>query len=69
MCAAVCFTVCVCVLFCLTEDVPCGVDQQMRRKRRSRWGDDGQHKTVIPGMPTALPGNMDKEQEKAYISQ
>lgn len=39
-----------------------------RKKRRSRWGaEDVQDKTVIPGMPTILPCNLSKEQERQYL--
>uniref|UniRef100_T1JNQ7 Branchpoint-bridging protein n=1 Tax=Strigamia maritima TaxID=126957 RepID=T1JNQ7_STRMM len=40
-----------------------------KKKRRSRWGGDEKDKTFIPGMPTVLPGNLSKDQEKAYLLQ
>ena len=40
-----------------------------KKKRSSRWGaEDPCQKTAIPGMPTIIPSNMTKEQEKAYLS-
>ncbi|XP_037071312.1 splicing factor 1-like [Pollicipes pollicipes] len=39
------------------------------RKRRSRWGGDENDKTFIPGMPTILPTNLNKDQEEAYLIQ
>lgn len=40
-----------------------------RRKRKSRWGGDENDRVVIPGMPTILPPNLSKEQEKIYLLQ
>ncbi|RUP38410.1 hypothetical protein BC936DRAFT_138398 [Jimgerdemannia flammicorona] len=37
-----------------------------RRKRRSRWGDE-EKKVNIPGLPTALPPNMSKDQMDLYL--
>ena len=41
-----------------------------KKKRKSRWGtDDFTEKLFIPGMPTVLPANLSKEQEKlTYVS-
>ncbi|KRY50651.1 Splicing factor 1 [Trichinella britovi] len=36
------------------------------RKRKSRWGKEGE-KAFVPGMPTAIPMNLTKEQEIAYL--
>ena len=46
-----------------------GDGQSDRRKRKkSRWAtDETVDKTIIPGMPTVLPGNLSKEQERQYI--
>ncbi|KRZ54239.1 Splicing factor 1 [Trichinella nativa] len=38
------------------------------RKRKSRWGKEGE-KAFVPGMPTAIPMNLTKEQEIAYLLQ
>ncbi|KAK3608218.1 hypothetical protein CHS0354_039237 [Potamilus streckersoni] len=39
-----------------------------RKKRKSRWGNTDQlDKTIIPGMPTVLPANLNKEQERQYL--
>lgn len=39
-----------------------------KKKRKSRWAtDDTVDKTIIPGMPTVLPSNLSKEQERQYI--
>ncbi|KRY84078.1 Splicing factor 1 [Trichinella pseudospiralis] len=38
------------------------------RKRKSRWGKEGE-KAFVPGMPTAIPMNLTKEQEMAYLLQ
>jgi splicing factor 1 len=43
-------------------------EPRRKKKRASRWGDTNNEKTVIPGMPSILPNNLTKEQEKAYIS-
>ena len=41
---------------------------ERRKKRRSRWAtDETVDKTIIPGMPTVLPSNLNKEQERQYI--
>ncbi|XP_050304239.1 splicing factor 1 [Anthonomus grandis grandis] len=42
---------------------------ERRRKRRSRWGGSEHEKIFIPGMPTILPPNLDKDQEAAYLLQ
>uniref|UniRef100_A0A6P7F019 Branchpoint-bridging protein n=1 Tax=Diabrotica virgifera virgifera TaxID=50390 RepID=A0A6P7F019_DIAVI len=44
-------------------------DDERRRKRRSRWGGSEHEKIFIPGMPTILPQNLNKEQEEAYLLQ
>lgn len=39
-----------------------------KRKRKSRWAqEEVVDKTIIPGMPTVLPCNLSKEQERQYI--
>ena len=41
---------------------------ERKRKRKSRWAqEEAVDKTIIPGMPTVLPGNLSKEQERQYI--
>lgn len=41
---------------------------ERKKKRKSRWGaEDVQDKTVIPGMPTIIPCNLSKEQERQYL--
>ena len=39
-----------------------------KKKRSSRWSSEQTDKAFIPGMPTIIPSNMSKEQEKAYLS-
>ena len=36
------------------------------RKKKSRWGQPDA-KTVIPGMPAAVPAGLTDQQQKAYI--
>ena len=52
--------------YCLPPDGGSGGDRREKR-RRSRWGDDENSKTFIPGMPTMLPTNLDSSQEQAYL--
>lgn len=41
---------------------------ERKKKRKSRWGNEEvADKTVIPGMPTVIPANISKEQEKQYL--
>jgi len=40
-----------------------------KKKRSSRWTSEESAKAFIPGMPTIIPNNMTKEQEKAYLTQ
>lgn len=42
-------------------------ESRKAKRKRSRWGEDTQ-RAAIPGMPTIIPANMTKEQEKAYLS-
>ncbi|ENN72437.1 hypothetical protein YQE_10928, partial [Dendroctonus ponderosae] len=42
---------------------------ERRRKRPSRWGGSEHEKIFIPGMPTILPPNLNKDQEYAYLLQ
>lgn len=42
-------------------------DYAARKKRRSRWGGSEHDKIFIPGMPTILPMNLNKDQEQAYL--
>ncbi|CAH0559129.1 unnamed protein product [Brassicogethes aeneus] len=44
-------------------------DDERKRKKRSRWGGSEHEKIFIPGMPTILPPNLDKDQEQAYLLQ
>jgi splicing factor 1 len=46
-----------------------GPSDGRKKKRRSRWNNDEGEKTTIPGMPTTIPPNLSKEQEKQYISE
>lgn len=41
--------------------------EDRRKKRKSRWGGSETDKVIIPGMPTILPPNLTKEQEKIYL--
>ena len=54
----------------ITDSRDSGAESEPRRKKKrsSRWGDTESDKSVIPGMPSILPSNLTKEQEKAYIS-
>uniref|UniRef100_A0A1Y1N0R8 Splicing factor 1 helix-hairpin domain-containing protein n=1 Tax=Photinus pyralis TaxID=7054 RepID=A0A1Y1N0R8_PHOPY len=45
------------------------LEDERRRKRRSRWAGGEHEKIFIPGMPTILPCNLSKEQEEAYLLQ
>lgn len=42
-------------------------DDDRKKKKRSRWGGSEHEKIFIPGMPTILPPNLDKQQEQAYL--
>lgn len=44
-------------------------DAGRKKRRKSRWGNDEKEKSFIPGMPTVLPSNLSKTQEKAYLLQ
>jgi len=44
-------------------------DAGKKKRRRSRWGNDDKEKAFIPGMPTVIPSNLSKNQEKAYLLQ
>nr|CAI5820781.1 unnamed protein product [Callosobruchus analis] len=44
-------------------------EEERRRRRRSRWGGGEHEKIFIPGMPTILPPNLNKDQEQAYLLQ
>ena len=41
--------------------------EERRKKRKSRWGGSDTDKVIIPGMPTILPPNLTKEQERIYL--
>ena len=43
-------------------------DRGRPRKKRSRWGQPDA-KTVIPGMPAAVPAGLTEQQQKAYIGE
>ncbi|XKL67001.1 hypothetical protein PGB90_010421 [Kerria lacca] len=45
------------------------MDQEKKKRRKSRWGAEETDKTFIPGLPTVLPTNLSKEQEEAYVLQ
>ncbi|XP_059476191.1 splicing factor 1-like [Neocloeon triangulifer] len=52
------------------EDYPEETREERRaRRKKSRWGGGEFEKTFIPGMPTILPSNLSKSQEKAYLLQ
>jgi hypothetical protein len=42
-------------------------EERRARRKKSRWGGGEFDKTFIPGMPTILPSNLSKNQEKAYL--
>lgn len=43
--------------------------QTDQRKKRSRWAENETGRIYIPGLPTTLPPNLSKDQEKAYLLQ
>ena len=45
------------------------IEPRRKKKRSSRWTSEDSAKAFIPGMPTIIPNNMTKEQEKAYLCQ
>ncbi|CAG9857649.1 unnamed protein product [Phyllotreta striolata] len=44
-------------------------EDDRKKKKRSRWGGSEHEKIFIPGMPTILPPNLNKDQEEAYLLQ
>ena len=44
-----------------------GSDATPKRKRKSRWQNNEDDKTYIPGMPTVIPSGLNKEQEEQYL--
>lgn len=40
-----------------------------KKRKKSRWDGSIHDKIYIPGMPTTLPSNLDKNQEQAYLLQ
>ena len=38
-----------------------------KKKRKSRWGEEADDKTFIPGMPTVLPQGLEKDQEQLFL--
>ena len=45
------------------------LEPRRKKKRASRWEGTEQDRAFIPGMPTTVPPNMTKDQEKAYLTQ
>ncbi|KAK3090628.1 hypothetical protein FSP39_013273 [Pinctada imbricata] len=41
--------------------------EDRRKKRKSRWAQEEEDKTVILGMPTVIPAGLNKEQERQYL--
>merc|ERR1712226_1697920 len=37
------------------------------KKKRSRWSNEDDLKTVIPGLSTIMPAGLSKEQQEAYL--
>ncbi|XP_017783383.1 PREDICTED: splicing factor 1 isoform X2 [Nicrophorus vespilloides] len=54
-----------------SEEPICTEEQEdaRQRRRKSRWGGSEHEKIFIPGMPTILPSNLNKDQEAAYLLQ
>lgn len=50
------------IIFALAE-----LEEERRKRRKSRWGNEEKEKSFILGMPTVLPTNLSKEQEEAYL--
>lgn len=51
------------------QDSSADLEPRRKKKRQSRWvTSEKDPKSFIPGMPTIIPSNMTKEQEKAYLS-
>jgi len=42
-------------------------EERRARRKKSRWGGSEFEKTFIPGMPTILPSNLNRSQERAYL--
>ena len=38
-----------------------------KKKRKSRWGEESEDKSFIPGMPTVLPQGLEKDQEELFL--
>lgn len=45
------------------------LEPRRKKKRGSRWEGTESDRAFIPGMPTTIPTNMSKDQEKAYLTQ
>lgn len=45
------------------------LEPRRKKKRSSRWAGGETDRAFIPGMPTIIPSNMTKDQEKAYLTQ
>lgn len=53
----------------IKTDSSADLEPRRKKKRQSRWvTTEKDPKSFIPGMPTIIPSNMSKEQEKAYLS-
>ncbi|XP_055331752.1 splicing factor 1-like [Paramacrobiotus metropolitanus] len=46
-----------------------GSQEAQKPRKRSRWAEATEQRAFIPGMPTIIPTNMTKEQERAYLLQ
>ena len=38
------------------------------RRKKSRWSNEDELKTVIPGLSTIMPTGLSKDQQEAYLS-
>lgn len=38
-----------------------------RKRKKSRWAETTEARAFIPGMPTIIPANLSREQEKTYL--
>ncbi|GAU90861.1 hypothetical protein RvY_03221 [Ramazzottius varieornatus] len=46
-----------------------GSAEPTKKKRRSRWAETTEARAFIPGMPTIIPANLSRDQERIYLLQ
>ena len=44
-----------------------GSPDPTKKRKKSRWAEPTETRAFIPGMPTIIPANLSREQEKAYL--